>query len=201
MAHILLVRHGHVEGIDPERFRGRADVPLTETGCNQARSAAAFIATRWKPVAVYTSPLQRCIQTGREIAAGCAVSPEVLEGLNDLDYGLWQWKTRAEVQSQWPDLLQCWFSAPHLVRFPDGESLQDLAARIANLLRALAQRPANDTLVLVGHYSGIRVLLLQALDLPLSAFWRLTHDPAAVSEVELTRNCLRALRINQKPWT
>jgi len=125
----------------------------------------------------------------------CCITRGV-ERLNDIDYGLWQWKTRAEVQSQWPDLLQCWFSAPHLVRFPNGESLQDLAARIADLLRVLGER--HDTLVLVGH-SGIRVLLLQALDLPLSAYWRLTHDPAAVTEVELTRDSLRALRINQTP--
>lgn len=148
---------------------------------------------------MYTSPLQRCVETGREIAAACAVSPEVLEDLNDLDYGLWQWKTRAEVQTQWPDLLQCWLNAPQLVRFPNGESLQNLAARIGDVLRVLLKRHANDTVVLVGHYSGIRVLLLEALDLPLSAYWRLTHDPAGVSEVELTLHSLRVIRINHAP--
>ncbi len=199
MATILLVRHGHVEGIDPERFRGRTDVPLTLKGSQQASSAAAFISARWKPVAVFTSPLQRCIQTGRVIAATGAVSTEVLDGLNDIDYGLWQWKTRAEVQNQWPGLLQCWLSTPHLFRFPEGESLQDVAARVADVLRVLLDRHLNDTVVLVGHYVGIRVLLLQALDLPLSAYWRLTHDPAAVSEIELTKDALRAIRINQAP--
>jgi broad specificity phosphatase PhoE len=199
MSRILLVRHGHVEGIDPERFRGREDVPLTAIGRQQAHSAAAFIAGRWKPVIVYTSPLQRCIETGQEIASACSVSPQVLDGLNDIDYGLWQWKTHVEVQAQWPDLLQRWLTAPHLVRFPEGESLQDLMARLTDVLRMLLEHHANDTVVLVGHYSGIRTLLLQALDQPLSAYWHLTHDPGGVSELTLATDGIRAIRINQTP--
>jgi len=199
MSRLLLVRHGHVEGIDPERFRGREDLPLTARGREQARAAAAFIAARWQPVVVYTSPLQRCVQTGQEIGSACAIAPHVLDGLNDVHYGLWQWKTRAEVQAQWPELLQRWLSAPQLVRFPEGESLQDLSARVADVLRMLLEHHAGGTVVLVGHYSGIRALLLQALDQPLSAYWRLTHDPGAVSELDLTQSGLRAIRINQSP--
>jgi phosphoserine phosphatase len=197
MPRILLVRHGHVEGISPERFRGREDVELTRVGHEQARAAAAFIASRWRPAVVYTSRLRRTIQTGQEIASACAVSPQALDGLNDLHYGSWQWKTPAEVQAQWPELLQRWLTAPDLVRFPDGESLQELQLRLSDVLRMLLQRHASDTVVLVGHDSGMRVLLLQALDHPLSAYWRITHDPGAVSELELAEHGIRAIRINQ----
>jgi phosphoserine phosphatase len=199
MPRILLVRHGHVEGINPERFRGREDVELTSLGREQARSAAGFIASRYTPAVVYTSRLQRAIQTGREIASACATSMRALEGLNDVHYGAWQWKTHAEVRAQWPELLQRWLTAPELVRFPDGESLQDLQLRLAEVLRMLVEQHPSDTVVLVGHDSGIRVLLLQALDHSLSTYWRITHDPAAVSELELTKDGLRAIRINQAP--
>jgi probable phosphoglycerate mutase len=199
MTRILLVRHGHVEGIDPERFRGRADVPLTAVGRQQARSAAVFIAARWKPVLVYTSPLQRCVETGQQIASVCEVPSRVMDGLTDVHYGLWQWKTRAEVQAQWPEALERWFVAPHLVRFPEGESLQDLTARLADALRMLLEQHPGDTVVLVGHYSGIRALLVQALALPLSAYWRVTHDPGCVSELELSTDGIRVMRMNQAP--
>ena len=63
MTVILLVRHGHVEGIKPERFRGRADLALTETGRRQAELLARRIASHWAPSAVLTSPLQRCAKT------------------------------------------------------------------------------------------------------------------------------------------
>jgi phosphoserine phosphatase len=199
MTTILLVRHGHVEGIDPERFRGRENVALTDLGRQQARAAAAFIAARYKPVIVYTSPLQRCVETGEAIASACQIPAHLLDGLNDIHYGQWQWKTRAEVQAQWPQALERWLTAPQLMRFPQGESLQDMAARSADVLRMLLERHTGDSVVLVGHYSGIRVLLLQALELPLSAYWRVTHDPACVSELELAAGGIRVMRMNQVP--
>jgi phosphoserine phosphatase len=197
MARVLLVRHGHVEGIDPPRFRGHQDVPLTEEGRRQARAAAACIAARWHPSIVYLSPLKRCVQTGSDIAAACAVRAVVVEGLNDLDYGAWQWMTHEEVRGRWPQLLERWFAAPQLVRFPGGESLQDLIARTADVLRMVLERHAHDTVVLVGHDSGIRTLLLQMLDQPISAYWRLAPQPASVSEVEISAGEVRVLGINE----
>src|SRR2546423_2768297 len=64
MTKLILVRHGHVEGISPERFRGRAELPLTETGRREAAATAARIAASWRPAAIYTSPTGCCIATG-----------------------------------------------------------------------------------------------------------------------------------------
>ncbi len=199
MPKILLVRHGHVEGIEPARFRGRRDVPLTEEGRRQARAVAERIAERWRPSAIYASPLQRCVQTAHEICAASSVPSVVVDGLNDLDYGAWEWKTHPEVREQWPELFECWLKAPQLVRFPQGESLQDLIARTADVLRMLLARHVNDTVVLVGHDSGIRTLLLQLLDQPISAYWRLAPQPAAVSEVDIAGLAVEVRGINTMP--
>ncbi|MGH8150994.1 MAG: histidine phosphatase family protein [Steroidobacteraceae bacterium] len=196
MAKMILVRHGHVEGIEPARFRGRRDVPLTAEGERQARAAAACIATRWRPVAVYTSPLRRCVETGREIAAACGLDAAVLEELIDLDYGAWEWRTREEVGAGWPERYEQWVKAPHLVRFPQGESLQDLVARTANVIRYVLERHAAETVVLVGHDSGIRTMLLQLLDQPLSAYWRLGPEPGALGEVDVLAHGAKVLRFN-----
>ena len=67
MTKILLVRHGHVEGISPERFRGRADLPLTELGRRQAEATSRRIHATWEPTAIYASPLSRCQDTGAAI--------------------------------------------------------------------------------------------------------------------------------------
>jgi phosphoserine phosphatase len=66
---ILLVRHGHVEGIKPERFRGRADLPLTAGGRAEAERTAGRIASAWRPTTIYTSPLSRAVATGAAIAS------------------------------------------------------------------------------------------------------------------------------------
>ncbi|MBV8146416.1 MAG: histidine phosphatase family protein [Gammaproteobacteria bacterium] len=120
MTRLILVRHGHVEGMSPERFRGHRDVPLSSLG-----------------------------------------------------------------------------AAPQLVRLPHGESVQDLVARMANVLRLVRERHAQDTVVVVGHSAGNRALLLQTLEQPLSAFWRLAQDPCSVSDIELEPRVATLRRFNE----
>jgi Histidine phosphatase superfamily (branch 1) len=73
---ILLTRRGRVDGIRPERFRGRAELALTELGQNQARLLAQRIASDWSPNAVYCSPLQRCVATGTAYLAAWRLTDE-----------------------------------------------------------------------------------------------------------------------------
>jgi phosphoserine phosphatase len=185
MTKIILVRHGHVEGIDPPRFRGRTEVPLTELGMRQARETARRIRGSWRPVAVYTSPMGRCVATGQAISEAIGVGNQPLDGLIDLNYGAWQWRTYDEIQAEAPKLLAVWRTAPHLFRFPDGDSLQDLVARAADSLRFVLDRHLEQVVVMVGHDSVNRALLLQLLDQPLSAYWRLAQDPCAISEIDI----------------
>jgi len=196
MTRIVLVRHGHVEGMSPERFRGRRDIELTDLGAKQAHATAQRLAMEWHPVAIYKSPLRRCLQTAAAIGAACALEASVLDDLNDLHYGEWEWHTHEEVRARWPELFECWFSAPHMVRFPRGESLQDLVARMANVLRLVGERHKHETVVVVGHSSGNRALLLQVLEQPLSAYWRLGQDPCSVSDIELMTHGATVRRFN-----
>ena len=197
MTKILLIRHGHVEGIEPERFRGRADLPLTSRGMAEARATAGRVASGWKPVKVYTSPLARCVATGAAIAEACGAASAIIDDLVDMDYGAWQWKTGQEAEAEDPRLYAAWRMSPHLVRFPSGESLQDLAARTADVLRlALARHPA-DTIVLVGHDSVNRALLLQLLDQPLSCYWRLVQTPCCINEIDVADGWAQVRRINE----
>jgi broad specificity phosphatase PhoE len=193
---ILLTRHGHVDGIKPERFRGRADLALTELGQNQARLLAQRIAPAWSPTAVYCSPLQRCIATGTAVANAGGIELHPLGELNDIDYGQWQSRTYEEARAAAPALFATWFAAPQLVRFPDGESLQDVAARTAEALRLILQRHSTDTVVLVGHDSVNRVLLTQLLDMPLSSYWRFAQHPCCVNVIEMTGNSVQLQRLN-----
>lgn len=196
MSKILLVRHGDVEGISPARFRGREPLELTARGRAQATAVAQRIARAWRPFKIYTSPLSRCVATGAAIAAACGIAAEQCGDLNDIDYGSWQFKTLANAQADNPALFAAWFATPHLVRFPGGESLQDVAARAANALRFVFARHPRDTIVLVGHDCLNRVLLLQLLDLPLSAYWRLGQDPCCINEIDADDGKICIVRLN-----
>ena len=197
MTKILLSRHGHVEGIQPARFRGRAELALTEHGLAEADALAKRIAAYWKPAAVFTSPLQRSVLTGARIAAACGIKGEVREGLGDIDYGAWQMRTHDEVSAESPDAYRQWRSAPQLTRFPKGESLQDVMARSSDVLREVLSLYPEQTVVMVGHDSVNRVLLLQLLDMPLSAYWRLVQEPCTLNEIEVfAAGDVRVQRLN-----
>ena len=194
---IVLVRHGHVPGIAPERFRGRTDIELTDRGVAEARKTAHWIARFWQPMIVYTSPLKRCIDTAAAIAKQCKINVEILPSLNDLDYGEWQWQTHDAVAAECPMLYQRWRTTPHLTRFPKGESFQELVARAADVLRLAIEKHPTETIVMVGHDSVNRALLLQVLDQPLSAYWKLAQEPCAINEISVTPDRMVAVRTNE----
>lgn len=198
MTTLILMRHGHVEGIDPPRFRGRAELPLSPLGMLQAQALACRIAKRHISAALYTSPMGRCIQTGAPIAQALEIESQALDGLHDLDYGQWQGLTHDAVQERWPELYSNWRERPQHVRFPDGESLQDLVARTADGLREVLQRhPApSDVVMLIGHDSVNRALLLQLLDQPLCAYWRLAQSPCCINQIEIRGTEITVQRIN-----
>ncbi|WP_454872145.1 histidine phosphatase family protein [Paraburkholderia xenovorans] len=182
---IILTRHGEVDGIDPPRFRGRMQLALTDLGRRQAQALANAVAEKFQPVAIYTSPMQRCRDTGAAIAAACGKSSYVQPGIDDIDYGQWQWKSHEEASQQFPVELALWKTAPQWMRFPGGESLQSVALRTADAVRELLQSFEHETIVLVAHDSVNRVLLTQALDLPLSAYWQIQQGPCCINLLDV----------------
>ena len=169
----------------------------TKRGVGEAEALAARIARGWKPAIVYASALQRCVVTGTIIANACGVRAMALDGLMDIDYGAWQMRSHEEIEAEQPEAYRLWRTAPQRVRFPDGELLQDLVARTADALRLVLERHPAETVVMVGHDSVNRAILLQLLDQPLSAYWRLTQSPLRL-ERDRYRGQRRADRADQR---
>jgi probable phosphoglycerate mutase len=155
------------------------------------------VAGAWQPSKIYTSPMGRCIETGAAIAKACGAPTEVCDDLTDINYGDWQFKTFDEAKSQNPALFAAWFATPHLIRFPNGESLQDLAARAANALRFVLARHPDGTVVLVCHDSVNRAMLMQLIDQPLSAYWRIAQSPCCLNEIDITGGKISVQRVNE----
>ena len=196
MTRILLTRHGHVEGLTPERFRGRAPLALTERGLREIDALARRVAPL-RPAAIYTSPLERCVRTGAAIAAASGAPAEIHEGLGDIHYGDWQMQTHEAVRAAQPEAYARWKSAPQLTRFPGGESLQDVATRAFDVLRTVLARHPDGTVVLVGHDSVNRVLLLGLLEMPMSGYWRIVQDPCTLNDIEVAADgSVRIARLN-----
>jgi broad specificity phosphatase PhoE len=196
MTKIILTRHGHVEGITPERFRGRLELPLTALGERQVAATSRRINATWKIGAVYTSPMSRCAITGDAIARTSGLTAQLLTGLNDIDYGAWQGLTHDETKARWPAEFATWHRAPHLAQPPGGETLQDVLVRAAATLRSVTGDHPDDTVVLVGHDSVNRVILLHVLELPLSRYWLFKQEPCTINELDFADGAFSVRTIN-----
>jgi len=184
---IVLIRHGQTEWNRIERFRGRADVPLNETGLAQAQAVGRRVLAEWKPAAIYTSPLSRAAKTAQAIAQHFDLPVQPHPGLLDIDYGEWQGLTVEEARARWPEQVTAWFQAPQDAHIPGGETLAAVMGRGLAAVKELVARHADQTLVLVGHTVINRAILLGILGLGADRFWRLRQDTCAINVFEWAR--------------
>lgn len=184
MTLIILVRHGQTEWNRIERFRGRADIPLNETGLAQADAAGQRVASAWQPTAVYSSPLSRAVKTAEAIAGHFNLPVQVHPGLADINYGEWQGLSPEEARQRWPEAIDAWYNRPDEARIPGGETLGQLRQRLMASVDELALRHPEQTIVLVGHTVTNRTILLGVLGLGNQRFWHLRQDTCAINVIE-----------------
>lgn len=182
MAGLVLVRHA----VTPEtgkRLSGRLPgVALSAEGRAQAEAVARCLADL--PVAaVYTSPLQRCRETARVVAAPHGLKPVQYRSLIEVDYGSWSGRTLASLRrtKAWKHLLV----APSRVVFPGGERLGDVRGRAVAACEEIAAAHGTGTVVLVSHGDVIRSVLAHYLGMPIDLFHRVLISPGSVSRIDL----------------
>jgi ribonuclease H / adenosylcobalamin/alpha-ribazole phosphatase len=178
----LLLRHGQTELSGERRYSGRGDVPLTNTGLQQAKAAAARLSAM-DFAAVISSPLGRAQQTAAEVASASDLAVETNEGLVETDFGDWERLTFKEAAERDPDLHGRWLGDPS-VAAPNGESFNKVHARVGKARDELIDRYAGQTVVLVSHVTPIKSLLRMGLDAGPSLLFRLHLDLASLSIVE-----------------
>jgi probable phosphoglycerate mutase len=182
---IVLVRHGETEWNREERYRGRIDVDLDDTGRAQAEACARRIAAAWQPVAVYASPLVRAVHTAQPIAALCGLAVETIPDLVDIDYGDWHGLTAAEAAARWPDLAEAWERSPGSAAPPRGEPVRALQRRAVAALERLGEGHPSGTVVAVSHTAFNRAAILGALGGPLDAFHRVGQSNGAINVIDV----------------
>ena len=191
MARIILVRHGETDWNKQEIFRGRIDINLNQNGIRQAQAIGEELKEQ-KLDAVYSSPLSRAKLTAQTIAdsppapacGGSHLRVNVDPGFIDLNYGKWQGVSHEDVKAQYPELYALWQKQPQLVRFPDGECLDDVRHRAMNALEQIISRHQNDTVVIVAHRVVNKVMLCAVLGLDTSHFWLIRQDTCCINIFE-----------------
>ncbi len=180
MTRIILVRHGQTPWNLDKIFRGSRDIPLNDQGREEARLAGEWL--KGETIhAAYASPLSRARDTGEAIARHHGLPVSDLPGLTDLNYGDWEGMPLTEVKEKYADLYRQWETAPHTVRFPHGETLDEVKARALEAVEAVVSRHPGQVVLLAAHRAVNKVLIAAFIGLDNSHFWRIGQDTTAIN--------------------
>jgi probable phosphomutase (TIGR03848 family) len=194
----LLIRHGETDYNRKMHIAGRLpNVHLTKKGQEQARVLADSLIHA--PIkAIYSSPLERTLETAQPLARVLNLEIIPSPGLLESDSGEWQGQSIKKLRQQ--KIWQTVQHQPSLFHYPGGESIVECQHRVVQVLESLRSRFSPQELVACfSHADPIKQAIAFYLGLPLDNFQRLAIDTASVSALHITEIGSRLLILNYHP--
>lgn len=193
---LLLVRHG-LTSVTGQKLTGRLPgFGLSEEGRSQARASAERLSS--VPVqAVYSSPMERCVQTAEIIASAHGKSVETVEALSEIDYGKWQGKSFKTLYKNpgWKKLR----ARPADFRFPGGETLRNAQTRGVQGVEELRARHPEDkdgAVIACSHSDMVRLLVAAYLGLGIDLYDRINIAPGSITAIAVGDGTPALLSLN-----
>ena len=195
MPTILLIRHGENEYVAKGRLAGRMPgVHLNEKGRQQAEAVAQ--ALKNAPIkAVYSSPLERCMETAQPLTDILKLEVIPRDGLLEVDFGDWQDKTLKQLRQR--KLWKFVQGNPARMEFPGGETFADAQIRIMQEMEALCKlHGPKEMIACFSHSDIIRLAVAYYIGTPLDLFQRIAISPASISTFHLGEMGVRVINVN-----
>lgn len=178
---IFLVRHG--ESIfGEERLCGWSDVPLSRKGREQATS----LSERLKNVKfsrIISSDMIRTIETAEIINRYHNLKIEIEFGIRELNYGLWEGKSREEIEKEFPEEYRAW-RLDNSIAPPRGESAIEVYERSRKTIERIVNETANGNILIVAHKSVNRLFICGLLGGDLKYYRRIGQDNCALNIIK-----------------
>lgn len=194
MTQLLLIRHAVNDVMKAKKLAGwMPDVHLNDEGRDQAEAVAERL--RALPItAIYASPLDRTRETAQPLATVLGLEVQTRDHLGEVQYGEWTGRALDELSKldEWK-VVQIY---PSGMRFPGGETLREMQARVVNELERIALTHPREIVAVFSHADVIKAALAHYLGVHLDLFQRIIIDPASVSVVALSTYGPRVMRIN-----
>ncbi len=157
---IYLIRHGQTDWNAERKIQGSTDIVLNEAGRHQAAALAKGMERR--PVAqIFSSPLKRALETAQAIGRTQKVKVQTLEGLKEVNFGVWEGLTLDEIEKTYPKENRQWLKDPTSITPPKGETREELKKRSAQAVQWILDHMEGDVAV-VAH-GAIMAYLIEYL--------------------------------------
>ena len=188
---LYLVRHGATQLTAEDRFSGAANVYLSEEGRDQVEHLARRLADDMV-AAIYSSPLDRTMETASILAEPHKLSVISYDGLREISHGHWEGLTRKEVEERFPEEYTAWESDPFTFAPQGGESGISVLARALPVIREIVVNHENKNVVVVSHKATLRLILSSLLGFDARGYRdRLDQAPACLNILDF-KDAVRA---------
>ena len=192
---LMLVRHAKNDWVGDRLAGWTPGVHLNEEGRQQAEALGARVA-HLPITAIYSSPLERAVETAQAIATHHNLEVQIIEDIGETHYGEWTGASLKELSKTelWP-VVQVY---PSGARFPGGESLRETQTRAVAALDRLrdAHPTETDVIVAVSHADVIKAAAAYYIGLHLDLFQRLVISPASLSVIQFSKFGPRLVCLN-----
>lgn len=193
MTDLLLIRHAVNDWVGDRLAGWTPGVHLNEKGVGQAAALARRLAG-WPVEAIYSSPLERALETAQAVAELHGLPVELDEGVGESHYGDWTGQPIKELAktAEWQIVQR----TPSLARFPNGEGLAEMQARALAALERLRARHPKGVVAVFSHADVIKAAAAHYAGMHLDLFQRIVIDPASVTWVHFSAHGPRIVRLN-----
>jgi len=167
MTELILVRHGETDWNRELRFQGQIDVPLNETGFEQARRVAGRLADE-SVQCLFSSDLLRTRQTAHPPSLRLGLEPVTDPALREQAFGIVDGMRSDDIEKQFPQEWERWLRFDGDFAFAGGESTRLFHARVMGALQRLGSTRTGQRIVVVTHGGVLDMVYRSAMGLPLS---------------------------------
>jgi broad specificity phosphatase PhoE len=185
MLNIHILRHGETfYNADGNRYCGRTDIGLTETGYEQANRVSEQV-KHIQFDAVYSSPLQRAKLTAEIVSGREDIITD--ERIIEVDFGSWEAKSREQFLIENPKLWEDWDSDPFTHRAGGtGESGEEIVERVDSFFQELLKKyPSGSNIMVVAHNGINRLYLAYKLGMPLKNYRKIAMQNSTLSLITI----------------
>lgn len=191
---LFLIRHALTAATGQVLTGWLPGFSLSDEGTKQVTS----LVERMRPVhldAVYSSPLERTVETARPIASSKGLRVRTRDGLGEVRYGSWEGK-RLRVLAK-TKLWRSVMARPSDVRFPGGETIRETQARAVDTIEEIRTEHPRGAVATVSHADVIRLVVAHYAGIHLDLFQRLALAPASVSVLYIGDTRTAVLKLNE----
>jgi probable phosphoglycerate mutase len=183
MTYLLLIRHGENDYTKKGRLAGwLPDVHLNEAGQKQAQAIAARLGKA--PIkAIYSSPLERTRETAAPLALAKNLNVQILEGLGEIRYGVWQGKSLKRLART--RLWRTVQGLPSAMQFPEGETFRVVQARAVEAIEQIVKAHPKDMVAVFSHGDVVKLVIAHYAGMPLDMFQRIVVNTGSISVLRL----------------